>query len=808
MRSVLFGLVVLVLLSGCGSSSPMGRAYTDFTAYFNSFYNARNKYEEGVRTQTTQQTAIDRTQFITLFPVPSRTTIRAHDEAIRKSADVLRKHPESRWTDDALLLIGQAYFQQGQFAGAEQKFREVLFEWPVTSGRPSRHDAEARVWLARSMVGNEQFGRAAEFIQESLLRDELPNRQRGALYFVQSDLLVRQQRWSDALASIDAGLEWVRNRELRARALFLKGQILKEQGQFAAAAETFAQASQATRAFELEYAAYVNQALSLAQSNQGAEALALVRRLERDGKNYEARNELRLLRGRVLQFAQEYDAAFDVYDALLYDPEGDVASIRPMVHYHLARLYRDVYGDFILAAAHFDTAATALRNTPAGRARATGTLSPGTAPLSREAIIDADQLREVFASFAQTRARVAELDSVLRIGALEGEAFAGWVLAQRQRLAREQEVQRREAERRMAESAFGGRVDGAPLPGQTQTQGGTATPESGFLGHRDALRVAQARREFEQRWGTRPLAPNWRRQDALRGVESAGETGEDGRPLARARPGVEVTLPPFDVSGIPRTESARTRVRLQRAESRYALANVFFLNLNLPDSAVVWYRKVITEDQDSPLAARAHYALAEVQSALGDSAIARGLWQTALSLEPDPELYLQLLQRLGMEEQNSRVDSVQLARSAFLEARSSLDEDPLTALNALVEVAAAFPQRPEAPQALFLATRAWLHHQDRQGTVNDSLPLPIPHDLAVRAGLLPADSLHLAVTLVGVYDVITQRFGSAPAAQQASRARQWIVEQREQRRQAQEAERVRQEALREEQSDATPQGTP
>lgn len=787
----------------------MGRTYTDFTAYFNGFYNARNKYKEGVRGQTTQQTAIDRTQFITLFPVPQRVTIRAHDEAIRKSADVLRKHPNSRWTDDALMLIGQAYFQQGQFAGSEQKFREVLFEWPATSGRASRHDAEARVWLARSMVGNEQFGRAAEFIQESLLRDELPNRQRGALYFVQTDLWVRQQRWDEALQSLDAGLEWVRNRELRARALFLKGQILKEQGQFAPAAETFAQASQATRSFELEYASYVNQALSLAQSNQGPEALALVRRLERDGKNYDSRNELRLLRGRVLHFAAEYDAAFDVYDALLYDPEGDVASIRPMVHYHLARLYRDVYGDFILAAAHFDTAATALRNTPAGRARTSGTPVAGQAPLSREAIVDADQLREVFASFAQTRARVAEQDSILTIGALDAESFAGWVLAQRQRLAREQEAQRREAERRMAESAFGGRVDGAPLPGQTQTQGGAgATAESGFLGHRDALRVAQARREFEQRWGTRPLAPNWRRQDALRGVDASGEAGDETRQLARTRPGAEVTLPPFDVSGIPRTESARTRVRLQRAESRYALANVFFLNLNLPDSAVVWYRKVITEDQDSPLAARAHYALAEVQSALGDSSTARGLWQTALGLEPDPELYLQLLERLGMEDQSARVDSVQLAQEAFLEARSHLDNAPLTALTALVEVVASFPQSPIAPQALFLATRAWLQHTEAQGLVGDTLALPIPNELAARAGLLPADSLHLAVTLEGVYDVLTQRFGTSPSAQQASRARQWIVEQREQRRQAREAERLRQEALREEQSEASPQGMP
>jgi tetratricopeptide (TPR) repeat protein len=116
-----------VLAGGCAETSFVGRQYDNFTAYYNKFYNARNAFEEGVQAMQDRDRPIDRTEYLSVFWEPEGTsTESSFKEAIQKSADVLREHPNSKWVDDALLLIGKSYFYQQNYAGAAQKFREVL----------------------------------------------------------------------------------------------------------------------------------------------------------------------------------------------------------------------------------------------------------------------------------------------------------------------------------------------------------------------------------------------------------------------------------------------------------------------------------------------------------------------------------------------------------------------------------------------------------------------------------------------------------------------------------------------------------
>ena len=166
-RCFLLLLGLLFLLSGCSSGSFVGKRFDNFTAYYNKFFNAKKKLEAGIEAMERQDQPIDRSTYISIFSANTQaaTSAEFHD-AIQKGADILREHPDSKWVDDALMLIGQAYFYQHNFVGAEQKFREVI------EVSPSLAD-EARFWLARTLIAAGNYDQANEHLIATLARDDV-----------------------------------------------------------------------------------------------------------------------------------------------------------------------------------------------------------------------------------------------------------------------------------------------------------------------------------------------------------------------------------------------------------------------------------------------------------------------------------------------------------------------------------------------------------------------------------------------------------------------------------------------------------
>jgi len=135
--------LLAILLAGC---STVGRGFDNFTAYYNTFYNAKKSFDKAVDASVREDRPVDRSVYLQVFEtIDGSPGARDFESAVKKSADVLRGHPDSKWVDDALLLIGKSYFYTGNTVGAEQKFREVV------EGGSSLED-EARFWLALTLM--------------------------------------------------------------------------------------------------------------------------------------------------------------------------------------------------------------------------------------------------------------------------------------------------------------------------------------------------------------------------------------------------------------------------------------------------------------------------------------------------------------------------------------------------------------------------------------------------------------------------------------------------------------------------------
>lgn len=736
------------LLAGCSSSSFLGRQFENFRAYYNTFYNAQKAFNEGVRSLKAQQAQpVDLTTYLTLFGPPQRTANAASfNKAIEKSAEVVRRHPQSKWADDALMLIGKSYYYLGNYAGAAQKFREVI----ALGGTQA---LAARFWLARALVAARSYDEAHRVLQETLASDQVPDDWRSRFWLLQADLYVQQARWELAREALEAGLRRVPDRSLGARGYFLLGQVCETLQDYACAYAAFARVQRYRPDYELAYAA-AWQAIRIQGLYLDPEAaLVQLRRMERDDKHFARRAELAYLRARIYQAMGAVREARALYYQLLYESEANPGRIRARAHYALGQLYRDAFQDYLSAAAHFDTAAAVLRSR---QARA-GTEAPAT-PL---ALIDVQEQARVFKQFAQIRQEIQRLDSLLYLGSLDDKAFAAFVLELRRQRARELQAQRRRAGQRAAERQFlQNRLSQSARAGAAEAafEGG----EAGFLFHRDPVRVQENRARFFERWGRRPLVPNWRRRAAIQGTAVTART-QTGAPFEGLPDrDDEETLPPVDVSEVPRDSLRQAQMRAERARLRYELGNVLFLSMQQPDSAAYWYRLVILEDADQPVAPRAYYALAEVQRALGDTLAAQALLEALLSRYPDTPLASRIRGLLGMPSQPQPTASDTLARAeaAYAAAVKAWQQGAYQkGLQQLLEIAARYPETPVAPRALLAVGYLWRDMLDR-GLLADSARLPpviMPESL--RRALLSQTSAEIDTS--GEANAVAARAGQA-----------------------------------------------
>lgn len=758
-------LAVLGLgLSGCGSSSFVGQQYQDFTAYYNTFYNANQAYDAGMESLEARQEPVDRDAYLAIFQQPGSGDSESFEKAINKSASLLRKHPDSRWVDDALLLIGKSYYFQQNFVGAEQKFREVVELETDLEG-------QARFWLVRTYITARRYNEAAQVLSASLDEETDFGEWADRLYLARGQLSVRRGEWEAAEQALARGLEGEVPSDVAARAAFLLGQVRETLGQHGAAATAYNQVLDHSPRYELAYAARVSAIRMNGLYGDTDAALERLRDMEQDDKNLEKRPELTLLRGRLLQAQGKLDAAKETFRSVLYDRSASrggrsrgragassraSGEVRGRTHHALGVLYRDAYRDFEQAAAHFDTASTSL-----GARTVQAAVGDGNRQVPPASITDSEAQATRYGAIAEKAQAVARMDSLLRLGRMPQGEFETFVAELREKRAAELEAQARERARREESRRF---RQAQPRTTQ-QSRSATSTSTAGgsdasFLFHEDPVRVQEGKRRFQRVWGDRPRVANWRRIDAISSGSAPDSAAQGGGPPAGAPATARQTSQAvqIDVSAVPRDSAAQAEMEASRAMARYELGNALFLRAELPDSAAVWYRRVVMEDSERPVARRALYALAEVHREQGKTATADSLYQELARRYPDSEFADRALQRLNQADAPALVapDSSAHADSLYARGYQAWERGRFAeAFTTMARVVETYPSTPSAPRAALAATGLYrrLHAQDATRIPADAaaqlLRTLSPPDTSLappdRRASPPADSTSAAV---------------------------------------------------------------
>ncbi|MEX0780928.1 MAG: tetratricopeptide repeat protein [Balneolales bacterium] len=687
-----------MLVSGCASTLQNG--WSDFNAYFNTYYNAKTSFERGVDQIENQAADINPERPVRIHQEPVQAGRQEFNEAIEKSADILRFHPTSRYTDNAIEIIGQSYFYQEQYFSASQKFLEL---YNTTQNDLRRQNAI--LWRGRSMLELESYDEGLSYLKAQLFSSDYDWDRviEAEIKLVIAQLHVYNREWEDAELYLAEGKEEISDRELLARAHFLHGQVLEKLERYD---EAFASYDLAVHRKNTEYDVTYHAMLKKAQVSRELQdyqyAYDFLVSMTRDDKYFEFMDELLYEVARTLQKSGDYRGAQGEYDHLLNQTMSTpTRETMAKTFYGLAEIHRDYFNDYRTASAYFDSSAqqaTDLNRLPED--------------------FNASLLSSTYGSYTDLVNREQRLDSLLWLGSLPEAKFDSVITTIREQKILEMEQQEQQQQR------AGDRLVSVD---DVQVTDAAEDTENGFLNHMNPQIMAQVSQTFRAYWGPRPLVDNWRRAEAVRFAAlnrsrnnnsgdseiedlSDDEIMEEMLAEQGGETGNEVHV---DISEVPFTEEARAESRERIAETHYEIGNVFFLTLNMPDSARTRYERVLDQYPNSRIAPQAMYSLSETYRSEGDTLRARDIAITLVDQHPQSKYARQIAEShsiaLDYEPEDTEMTRQDSLNQEYNKILDELDESNRREnAGKLKSFAYAYKDSDKAPRALYRAATEYL----------------------------------------------------------------------------------------------------
>jgi len=648
-KSLIFTIILVTILSiGC--------------AYYNIFFNAKRYYNKGY-----EATKKNRTEKVT----SAETT--NYKKAVEKSAILIQEYPDSKWVDDAIMLMGKSYFYQQSYLKAERKFYEL-----ITHYSESEYVLEARLWQAKTKVGLEEF-KEAEVLFAQLLELDLPQELRGEASLYLGELYEEQEFYDQAvvayLSAVDDGLK-----EVRAEAMFSAAACYDSLQNYSEAANAYNAVLKYSPSQELKFDARMKYAKMRKQIGEHDEAIRDFEVLLNDPRFKTQAPLIRLEIADCLIRKNDIDGAIISYEDIIEDYEKTRFSGK--AYYKLGYLYEQKRRDYDRAYEQFK-------------------------------LVKPEAPRATFADSAEMKARDIErfkaLTEVIQMG-IKGET--GAIELEREEI--DEDTMNTDILFTRLDTT---QIDSAKLTLITQLLG------KSFL---DSLLEEQDLTDEEMR------LPNWQQRIEEReergGVDWLAWLDEDSRPsedeLLEEVPYIEKYRLKEERPDIVNSDALRIFRVEDLDQNLVFLAELYWFRFNLPDSAANQYQYIINNLPESEFVPKALYNLAYLfTNQFADSSSSDSVYQVLVERYPDTPYAVRARQWLGLPATEVSVDSIE---QVFKQAEHQLlaMNDPEIAYQIYETIFQNYPDSRWAPKAFY--TMGWISEnnfdaQDRAITMYDSL---------------------------------------------------------------------------------------
>ncbi|GAA4401342.1 hypothetical protein GCM10023187_15450 [Nibrella viscosa] len=581
------------------SNKPLSKAYHNLTAHYNAYIIARDRLNEAetILFKTRQD---NYNQILPIFlPVDSVASqpVKAQlDDAIKKASLIAERHQNSKWLDNAFVIIGKARLQKQQFDDAMEVFKYVN-----TRGTDGADKHQALIGLMRAYIATGDYSNGLN-VADYLRAQPLNKQNTRDYYLTKAYLHQKKGEYAVAAAILDATFPMLKKSENTARLHLIAGQLYDAVNQPAKAAEHFSAVLHTRPTYDQSFYAniYLVQSQGLAKDGKkAAQATHTFNRMLEDRKNADLQDKIYYTMGLVEARRGNIDKAVAYYRKSIQTTTTNTAQI-PYTYLELGKLYFEQKKDYVRARMYYDSSLALL---------------PAQTPQYTE-VTNRKKLLDEFVEYYST---IRTQDSLQRLAQMNPAAldkFLDDVIAKREQQSRNQAALAQQAANRSgnANNALATTSDLQPN-------------ERWYL--YNPVRISQGRQEFMQRWGNRPLEDNWRRSTK----EAAPALAGDNNPLTGANPANAINPAPAittnpdpnaGTSGLttstkaqkdvlyaqlPLTRDAMEQSRFRMETAYYGLGKLYKFQLNQPADAVSTFEEMLNRFPNSGYKPEAYYLL-------------------------------------------------------------------------------------------------------------------------------------------------------------------------------------------------------
>jgi TolA-binding protein len=319
--------------------------------YYNILYNAQKAFREARQSQL---------QRYKDNPDSAETVTAAEKEkyqkAVIKASKALELYPAAReWIDDAVFLLGQTFYYQGENESAIRKFLELLTRYPESKFREP-----SLFYLGMSYFRNEQYPDAKETFDQLYKEGKETKWARLAGYMLSEVALVRGSKL-DAIDYLEKNLKENKHSYIYSLLHFKVGKVLQEAGEYERAIDRLGAVQDLATPLEyrelnvpasLWYLSQIKIGECYESIRQPQRALAQYEALAQNQKYYKFRDENYLRMGRAYAAMDSVARAEAVFQqVLVLHPNDNLAAT---ANYILGELYENRIGDFEKAARFYN----------------------------------------------------------------------------------------------------------------------------------------------------------------------------------------------------------------------------------------------------------------------------------------------------------------------------------------------------------------------------------------------------------------------------------------------------------------------
>lgn len=416
-------------------------------------------------------------------------------KAIEKHSMIFKGQEKNKQIFDAYILLTKARLFQNKPLEALDAIN--------TLKRYFLHDKRinlAKIYEGFAYAKMKDYYRADETFR-ALKDDKLKKSEKKLLSVFYSEMLLNAGKKDEAVAELENAYKLNKNKQLRSRIAFLRGQILASLGENEKARESFVTAYKNARNFEFEVKSQVEIAKTFnGKTDDYTGAKEYLEKISKKGTYASRKNEFLYALGLMAKKAGKQDEAQDYFKKSIKEKVSD-PQIRGLAYYEIGKKFFDD-NDYLSAGIYYDSAYASMNYPP-----------------SKE------ELKSLTTNIKQVSKNyylIKKNDSILKLTKMSNDErvayFNKHIESLKEKEAKE-ELERKKAEKEnnnkfeTTEFALLNGVDSSP----SFTDYNNTGKGSFYFANQNS--ITKGVNAFKQIWGNRSLTDNWRTSPKQNSIE-------------------------------------------------------------------------------------------------------------------------------------------------------------------------------------------------------------------------------------------------------------------------------------------------